>query len=286
MPVLPTERRTGLNGKTKISFTARIASAPYVLWAIVFIVTPMLFVAYYAFTDRGGSFTLDNFVESFDYTGVFLQSIWYGLISTFVCFLLAYPLAYIIAKKSGRSQKVLLLLVMLPMWMNLLIRTYAWMTILQDTGVINSVLRFLGLGTVHMINTGGAVVLGMVYNFFPYMILPIYSVMTKLERSYVEAAQDLGANAGQVLKKVIFPLTLPGVVSGCTMVFVPSVSTFYISQKLGNTKLIGDIIETQFKAANNYHVGASLSLVLMVMILICLMVMNRFADDDGGGLIV
>lgn len=279
-----------MHSKVTKSFWARTASAPYLLWSIIFIVTPMLFVFYYAFTDRSGAFTLANFSDIFNpekgYIGIFLQSIWYGLISTAVCLLLAYPLAYIISQKKGYSQKTLILLVMLPMWMNLLIRTYAWMTILQDTGIINTLLGYIGIDMLHMINTGGAIVLGMVYNFFPYMILPIYSVLAKLDRSYVEAAQDLGASNVSVLCKVIIPLSLPGVVSGVTMVFVPSVSTFYISQKLGGTRLIGDVIEKQFKEYSNYNLGAALSLVLMIMIFICLIVMNRFTDEDDGGMIV
>lgn len=246
----------------------------------------MFFVIYYALTDAKGNFSLENFSVIGKYTGVFISSIWYGLAATAICLILAYPLAYIIARAKGYTQKTLIMLVMLPMWMNLLIRTYAWTTILQDTGIINTILSSIGLPTVHMIFTPGAIILGMVYNFFPYMILPIYTVMAKLDYNLIEAAQDLGCNSMAVLRKVILPLSIPGVVSGITMVFVPSVSTFYISQKLGNLKLIGDVIESQFKQANNYNVGATLSLVLMVMILVCLVVMNKFTDEEDGGLLV
>lgn len=272
--------------KNNNSILSKLITAPYIIWSVLFIVTPMFFVIYYALTDSNGNFSFENFSIIGKYTGVFISSIWYGLFATAICLIMAYPLAYIIARSKGNSQKTLIMLVMLPMWMNLLIRTYAWTTILQDTGIINSVLSSLGFSTVHMIHTPGAVILGMVYNFFPYMILPIYTVMSKLDYNLIEAAQDLGCNAGLVLKKVILPLSLPGVVSGITMVFVPSVSTFYISQKLGNMKLIGDVIESQFKQANNYNVGATLSLVLMVMILICLVVMNKFTDEEDGGILV
>lgn len=275
-----------MSNRSNSSLASKLIAAPYFLWAMIFIVVPLFFVLYYALTDSKGNFTLENFTLMGMYSGVFISSIWYGLIATVICLALAYPLAYIIARSKGFSQKTLIMLVMLPMWMNLLIRTYAWTTILQDTGIINTFLQSIGLSPVHMIHTPGAVILGMVYNFFPYMILPIYTVMAKLDYSLIEAAQDLGCNTFSVLRKIIFPLSVPGVVSGITMVFVPSVSTFYISQKLGNMKLIGDVIESQFKQANNYNVGATLSLILMFMILICLIVMNKFTDDEEGGLLV
>lgn len=245
-------------------------------------------VVYYAFTDRNGAFTFDNITRLTDYTSTFLRSLWLGIVATIICLLIAYPLAYILSKMNVKAQSMMYMLVMIPMWMNFLLRTYAWMTLLEDSGVINSVLSRLGIGPFHMINTSGAVILGMVYNFLPYMILPIYSVMTKLDNSLVEAAHDLGANKFQVLKDVIFPSTLSGVVSGITMVFVPSVSTFYISQKLGGGSfaLVGDVIEMQFQVSNNFNFGAALSLVLMVLILICMAVMNKFGDaEDAGGVV-
>lgn len=272
----------------KQSLTQRLCAAPHILWSAIFIVVPLIMVVYYAFTDRNGAFTFDNITRLTDYTSTFLRSLWLGIVATVICLLLAYPLAYILSKMNVKAQSMMYMLVMIPMWMNFLLRTYAWMTLLEDSGVINSVLSRLGIGPFHMINTSGAVILGMVYNFLPYMILPIYSVMTKLDNSLVEAAHDLGANKFQVLKDVIFPSTLSGVVSGITMVFVPSVSTFYISQKLGGGSfaLVGDVIEMQFQVSNNFNFGAALSLVLMVLILICMAVMNKFGDaEDAGGVV-
>ncbi|MEG0979833.1 MAG: ABC transporter permease, partial [Oscillospiraceae bacterium] len=181
-----------------------------------------------------------------------------------------------------------IMLVMLPMWMNFLLRTYSWMLLLEDTGIINNMLSKIGIGPLTLINTSGAVILGMVYNYLPYMILPLYSIMSRMDKKVIEAAMDLGGNNSTVIRKVIFPLSLPGVISGITMVFVPSVSTFYISQKLGGGKftLIGDVIEMQFQTSYNYNLGASISLVLMILILVCLFVMNKFADDDEGGILV
>lgn len=270
---------------TRSRLSTKMLSAPHVVWAFIFILIPLLLVAYYAFTDSSGNFTLNNIAQLPNYQTTFLLSIWLGFLATVICLVIAYPIAYIISQSSAKTQRTMILLVMLPMWMNLLIRTYSWMTILENKGIINSLLTAMGLEPVQMINTQGAVVLGMVYNFLPYMILPIYTVMEKMDKSLVEACADLGGNRLHVIGKVIFPLSLPGVVSGLTMVFVPSVSTFYISQKLGgtNSRLIGDVIEQQFKSANNYNLGAALSLVLMVMILICMAVMNHFSDEDGKG---
>ena len=277
--------------KKKSTLAQKLCTSPHIVWSVIFIVVPLIMVVYYAFTDVNGAFTFDNITRLGDYTTTFLRSIWFGIVATIICLVIAYPLAYIIAQSKAKVQSTMVMLVMIPMWMNFLLRTYSWMTLLQDNGVINSIIGKIGLGPIHMINTSGAVILGMVYNFLPYMILPIYTVMTKLDRSLVEAAQDLGANKFRVLKDVIFPSTLSGVVSGITMVFVPSVSTFYISQKLGGGSfaLIGDIIEMQFQVSNNFNFGAALSLVLMVLILICMAVMNRFSDDDDdvrGGMMI
>ena len=266
---------------------SRLAGAPYLVWAALFIIVPLGMVAYYAFTDSEGAFTLANLAEISKYKDTFVLSIWLGLLATVICLLIAYPLAYIMAQKGPQKQSTMTMLIMLPMWMNFLLRTYSWMTILEDYGLINTLITSLGFEPLQLINTRGAVVLGMVYNFLPYMILPIYTVMLKTDHSLVEAAQDLGGNKLDVFRNVTIPLSVPGVVSGFTMVFVPSVSTFYISQKLGGTGtiLIGDIIETQFQTANNFHLGASLSFILMILIFICLAVMNRFSDDDGGVII-
>lgn len=268
------------------SSAKKYVASPYMVWSIIFIVVPLLFVLYYAVTDSSGSFTLEHIFSIAKYKDIMLNSIWLGFIATVISLIISYPLAYIMARSSLNVQKTMMMLIMLPMWMNLLIRTYSLMIILQDTGIINSALSFLNLPNVHMINTQGAVVLGMVYNYIPYMILPLYSIMSKIDNGLIEAAEDLGANKLRVLTSVILPMSLPGIASGFTMVFVPSVSTFYISKKLGGnaSSLIGDVIEMQFKSSNNYNLGAALSLVLMVMILICMAVMNCFTneDDDGG----
>lgn len=268
----------------------KLCASPHILWSAIFIIVPLVMVAYYSFTDSNGSFTMDNIYRLGDYTTTFLRSLWYGIVATLICLVLAYPIAYIISRSKLKAQTTMIMLVMIPMWMNFLIRTYAWMNILEDSGIINKLLGALGFGQVHMINTGGAVILGMVYNFLPYMILPIYSVLTKLDMSLVEASQDLGANKLQVFSKVVFPMSVSGIVSGITMVFVPSVSTFYISQKLGGGTfaLIGDVIEMQFQVSNNFNFGAALSLVLMVLILVCMAFMNKFSstEDVGGGMVV
>ena len=280
--------------KKKSSLMTHIAGSPYIVWAVLFIIVPLCMVAYYAFTDKSGNFTFDNMLSIGKYTDTIILSIWLGLLATVISLVVAYPLAMIMASKGPEKQSRMTMLIMLPMWMNFLLRTYSWMTILEDNGLLTSGLNFivesinnlsgLSLEPIHLINTRGAVVLGMVYNFLPYMILPIYTVMLKADRSLVEAAQDLGGNKLDVFRNVTIPLSVPGIVSGFTMVFVPSVSTFYISQKLGGTgtTLIGDIIETQFQTANNFNLGASLSFVLMILIFICLAVMNKFSDDDGG----
>lgn len=274
----------------KNSLARRLADKPYILWSALFIIAPLIMVAYYAFTDSSGAFSLASVSAIPEYTSTILLSVLYGAAATVICLVIGYPFAYFISKLKFRTQSMMVLLIMLPMWMNFLIRTYSWMTILGDTGIINTFLNVLGLPSAQLINTGGAVILGMVYNFLPYMILPIYSVLSKMDNSLIEAAQDLGSNRLQIMKKVIMPLSLPGVLSGITMVFVPCVSTFYITQKLGGGQvvLIGDIIETQFQSANNYNLGASLSLVLMVLILICLGIMNYLGADSEseGGVVI
>lgn len=270
--------------------STKFLDKPYLVWSLLFIIAPLIMVAYYAFTDRSGAFSLDSVSQIPSYFPTILLSVLYGLAATVICLVIGYPFAYIFSKFSMRRQQMMVLLVMLPMWMNFLIRTYSWMTILGDSGVINTVLTAIGLEPVKLINTSGAVILGMVYNFLPYMVLPIYSVLSKMDNSLIEAAQDLGSNKLQVMRRVIFPLSLPGMLSGITMVFVPCVSTFYITQKLGGGQivLIGDVIETQFQSANNYNLGAALSFVLMILILICLGVMNYFGADDenDGGVVI
>ena len=265
-------------------------ATPYVAWSVIFIVVPLLMVGYYSFTDEAGNFTLANIskIIEYNYLKIFGVSILYALIATIITLLISYPLAYFMTKTKISTQGTLMLLVMLPMWMNLLIRTYSLSNILERNGLINTFLEYIGLEKVQLINTPGAVILGMVYNFIPYMILPIYSALSKLDNRLLEASSDLGGNGFTTLRRVIIPLSMPGVISGITMVFVPSVSTFYISQKLGGIRneLIGDVIEQQFKLNSNYNLGASLSLILMVMIIISLMIMNKFTADDDGGVIV
>lgn len=274
----------------KNSLAGKLSDKPYIVWSAIFIIAPLVMVAYYALTDATGAFSLNSIKAIPSYTSTILLSVLYGVFATVICLVIGYPFAYFISKTKASTQGTMVLLVMLPMWMNFLIRTYSLMTILGDTGIINTALSFLGIDSLKLINTGGAVILGMVYNFLPYMILPIYSVMSKMDNSLIEAAQDLGSTKFQIMRKVIMPLSLPGVLSGITMVFVPCVSTFYITQKLGGGQvvLIGDIIETQFQSANNYNLGASLSLVLMVLILICLGVMNYLGADDEteGGVVI
>ena len=270
----------------KSSLSQKMLDKPYLLWSVLFIIVPLVMVVFYAFTDKTGAFTFSNIAQIKNYFPTILLSVLYGLAATVICVIIGYPFAYALSKHSVNTQRTMVLLVMLPMWMNFLIRTYSLMTILGDSGVVNSLLNALGLKSVHMINTGGAVIFGMVYNFLPYMILPIYTVLSKLDNSLVEAAHDLGSGRATTFRRVILPLSLPGLLSGITMVFVPCVSTFYITQKLGGGQivLIGDVIENQFQSANNYHLGAALSFVLMILIFVCLGVMNYFDDgtQDGG----
>lgn len=265
-------------------------TVPYVVWAVIFTLIPLGMVVYFSLTGDDGSFTLRNIVEIGNYAKTYATSIWLGFIATVLCLVLGYPLAYIITKLRGISQRTMVMLVMLPQWMNFLLRTYAWMTILERTGLINTLLGKIGIAPLQMINTRGAVVLGMVYNFLPFMILPIYSVMTKIDNRITEAAQDLGANSFNVFRRVILPLSIPGVITGITMVFVPAVSTFIISKLLGGGKemLIGDLIEMLFVGnAIDYNVGSALSLVLMLLMLLCMTLMNRFDDsEETGGLMV
>ena len=280
------------------SILHKLVLAPYSIWAALFILVPLAFVAYYAFTDSDFNFTFENISrfftatsmisdgegtrEVYTYLLIFARSLKLAVISTFICLLMGYPMAYIMSKASSRTQKVLVTLIMIPMWMNFLIRTYAWMTILQDTGILNGLLGFVGLGPVHIIGTESAVVIGMVYDYFPYMILPIYSVMAKMDVKLIEAARDLGCNSFGVLRRVVWPLSLPGVISGVIMVLIPSISTFYISQKLGNGKfyLIGDAIEGQY-VANNLHFAAAIAFILMVILLVCMAFMQRYANKKA-----
>lgn len=282
-----------------------LLAAPYVVWMALFTVIPILMMVVYAFTqeivvdaetgEKAVRFTLNNFTQMGTYAVVFFRSFKLALIATAVCLLIGYPISYWMAKEGAQFQKVAMALIMLPMWMNFLLRTYAWMSILENTGLLNRLFQAIGLidlvnhifGTelqyFPMINTQGAVVLGMVYNYLPFMILPIYSVIIKMDNSLLEAAQDLGANSALTFRKVILPLSLPGVLSGITMVFVPAVSTFAISRLLGgnNQTLLGNLIEMQFVGtAYNPHLGSAIAMVMMVIVVVCMYVMNRFGEGE------
>ena len=277
--------------KTKLSRFA----VPYVVWMALFVVAPIIIMVIYAFTKADGGFTFGNFVKMGTYAEVFFRSFKLAIIATIVCLLIGYPVSYVMSREGQRFQKIAMVLIMLPMWMNFLLRTYSWMSILENNGLLNQFFQKIGViaaynaifGTdikyFHMIGTPGAVVLGMVYNYLPFMILPIYSVIIKLDLSLVDAARDLGANTFNVFRRVILPLSMPGVLSGITMVFVPAVSTFAISQMLGGgtQMLLGDLIEQQFLGgAYNPQLGAAISLVMMLIVVICMLVMNRFGEGE------
>ena len=277
--------------KSKLSRFA----VPYVVWMAIFVVAPIVIMVVYAFAGSEGGFTLDNFVQMGGYAAVFGRSFKLALIATAICLLLGYPVAYLLSREGERFRRTTMVLIMLPMWMNFLLRTYSWMTILENNGLLNQLFQKIGLISLYnhifgtsleyfpMMNTQGAVVLGMVYNYLPFMILPIYSVIIKLDHSLLEAARDLGAGSLTVFRRVILPLSLPGVVSGITMVFVPSVSTFAISRMLGGGTelLLGDLIERQFLGgAYNPQLGAAISLVMMIIVLVCMLVMNRFGEGE------
>ena len=262
-----------------------LLSTPYIIWMLVFTLIPLGVVAYYAVTDPDtGALTLRNMKDLWLFLPTLGASVGYALISAIICLILGYPVAYYIAHRKPLTQKILYMLVMLPMCMSFLLRTLAWVGLLETTGIINSFLGLFGVGPVQMIGTPGAVVLGMVYNYLPYMILPLYAIIVKIDKRLIEAAEDLGCNGLNVFTRVVLPLSMPGILSGITMVFVPAVSTFYISQKLGgtDTMLIGDVIERQFKSAQNPNLGAALSLVLMILVFVCTGIMNRFGSDDEG----
>ncbi len=279
----------------------KISAYPYILWMALFVVIPIILIVVYAFTNSDGGFTFKNFSHMMDYAGVFGRSLWLALIATVLCLIIGYPVAYVLSKSGPGMQRICMMLIMLPMWINFLLRTYAWMSILENTGLINRFLQSIGFfdlwnsvfGTnleyFEMINTQGAVVLGMIYNYLPFMILPIYSVIVKIDSSVIEAAQDLGANSMRVFRRVIFPLSLSGVVSGITMVFVPSVSTFIISKLLGGgtEMLLGDLIEMQFLGtAYNPHLGAAISLIMMIIVIVCMSIMNKFGEGEEAATIL
>ena len=263
-------------------------AAPYLVWMAIFVIVPLLMVIYYALTNDAGQFTLENIFMIGRYSSVYGRSLLLAAEATIICLIVAFPVGYFLSRLDGNKQHIMLMLLMLPMWMNFLLRTYAWMTLLENNGLINRLLGVFGIGPFHMINTSGAVVLGMVYNYLPYMILPLYTAMTKIDHSIVEAAQDLGANTRRIVTRVLIPMSTPGIATGITMVFVPSVSTFVISRMLGggSNLLIGDLIEMQFLGNSyNFHVGSAMSLVLMVIVLLCMSFTSSFDESEMEGVI-
>lgn len=264
----------------------KLLTGPYLFWAIAFIIIPIIMIFYYGLTDADNNFTLMNLAEitTPENLKALGLSLLLSFISTVICLILAYPLAVILSNKSVNSSSFIVLIFILPMWMNFLLRTLAWQTLLEKNGVINAVLSFLHLPELNIINTPYAIVLGMVYNFLPFMVLPIYNVLIKIDKDVINAARDLGANAVQVFTKIILPLSVPGIMSGITMVFVPALTTFVISDILGGSKilLIGNVIEQEFTQSYNWHVGSGLSLVLMIFIIFSMALVSKY-DKDGEG---
>jgi len=277
---------------------SKVFALPYTVWMVIFIAVPLLLVIYFAFTEQvpvtpgGGEsapmetaavFTLDNISSVGKFAPVFLRSIALAAVAAIICLVICYPISYIISRRGANKQRTFLMLIILPMWMNFLLRTYAWMTLLENNGLINRFFGLFGLGPFNLINTGGAVVLGMVYNYMPFMVLPLYSIMTKIDVTTIEAARDLGADARKVFTKIVLPMSIPGVKTGITMVFVPAVSTFIISRMLGGggNLLIGDLIDLQFLGnAYNPNLGAAISIALMILILLCMSIFNQFGSEE------
>ena len=262
---------------------SRYPAFPYIAFMAIFIVVPLLMVAFFAFTISSGEFTMQNIIRVGEYVPVIIKSLFLAFVATVICLLLGYPFAYIMSKKTSNIRKTMFMLIMLPMWMNFLLRTYSWMTILENNGLLNRLLGIFGIGPFEMINTQGAIVLGMVYDYLPFMIVPLYTVMMKMDHSLIQAAQDLGANPLQVFINVTLPQTIQGIKTGITMVFVPAVSTFVISRMLGGGSelMVGDLIEMQF-GSNNYNpnLGSAISFVLMIIVLICMSMMNQFDSEN------
>lgn len=271
-------------------------SSPYIIWSGLFIVIPLFLIVFFAFTksnNEGYTFTLQYFEELMQpmYFRIFFRSIKLAVLSTILCLLIGYPTAYIISKTKASRQNTLLMLAIIPMWMNFLLRTYAWSAILGRNGILNTIITGLGFSHVNILYTDTAVMLGMVYNFLPFMILPIYTILSKMDQDLINAAKDLGANSRQVFTKVILPLSMPGVASGITMVFMPAVSTFVISKLLGGGQfmLIGNLIEQQFMSVGDWHFGSAISIFMMIVILISMAILNKFSDEsdkEGGGLLL
>ncbi len=262
----------------------KLLSVPFLFWSGLFIIVPLIMVFYYGLTDKTGAFTLENImaISSPEHLKALWEAVKLSVLSTIICLLLAYPLAMILCKSGSNKTSFMVLIFILPMWMNFLLRTFAWLTLLEKTGVINTLLKLVGLPTLDIINTPGAIVLGMVYNFLPFMVLPIYNVLIKIDKNVINAARDLGANSVQTFMKITLPLSVPGIISGITMVFVPALTTFIISTILGGSKilLIGNVIEQEFTQTGNWNLGSGLSIVLM-MFIIFNMVISAVTDKDG-----
>ena len=268
--------------------SSTLPASPYIVWSTLFIVIPLIIIVFFSFTQEtasGYSFTLENFkrVLNSQYISVFKRSLILAFESTVLCLILGYPVAYFISKMKSNKRNILIMLFIVPMWMNFLLRTYAWLPILGKNGVINNFLSSIGLNTINILYTDAAVLLGMVYNFLPFMILPIYTVLIKMDKSLIDAAADLGANKRQIFTKVIFPLSMPGVITGITMVFMPAVSTFVISRLLGGGQymLLGNLIETQFTTMGDWNFGSALAIFMMIIILISMAIMNKFEGTES-----
>lgn len=269
-----------------------LAAYPYIIWSAIFIIVPLLMILFFSLTidtDTGYQFSLENFQRLMNplYFKIFGRSLLLAVLSTVVCLLIGYPVAYIVSKMPENKRNLVIMLFILPMWMNFLLRTYAWLPILGKNGIVNNFLGIFGIEPIQFLYTNGAIMLGMIYNFLPFMILPIYTVLSKIDTNLINAASDLGANKKQIFAKIIFPLSIPGVISGITMVFMPAVSTFVIPRLLGGGKdmLIGNVIEQQFTTLSDWHFGSALAIILMILILISMAVMSRFDGEqtEGGG---
>ena len=269
-----------------MNFKKKYLASPYIIWSALFIVIPLCMILYYGLTDKTGAFTLENItaIASVGHAKALWRSLFLSLISTVLCFILAYPLAMILSNTKGNQYRFIILIFILPMWMNFLLRTLSWQALLEKTGVINSILSFFKLPNLRIINTPYAIILGMVYNFLPFMVLPLYNALSKIDKNVINAAKDLGANAVQTFLHVTLPLSVPGIISGITMVFVPALTTFVISTLLGGSKilLIGNVIEQEFTQSGNWHLGSGLSIVLMIFILLNMMITALLEKKDGG----
>lgn len=261
-----------------------ILQYPYIIWSIMFIIIPIFLVIYFSLTNKNGSFTFENYKRLFNaaYVEVFLKSIYLSVVSTLICFIIGYPSAYFLSRLNVKMQNILLLLLIIPMWMNFLLRTYAWMSIIGKNGIINTFLKSIGFHKINILYTNAAVILGMVYNFLPFMIMPIYTVLQKIDSNIIKAAEDLGADKHIVFRRIIFPLSIPGIMSGLTMVFMPAVSTFVISNLLGGGQfmLIGNLIEIQFTTACNWYFGSAISIIMMLIILVSMIILSKFSDNS------